>query len=706
MSLLTISRVLAVTITAIGILLPDQLLAVPAAPGKFVLTQPDGEQITARMWGDENYHGYETMTGRAIVQDPITKQWCFGVMGWDNSIVSSDVRVSNSDDYDTMAQGFEPHIGRQAATSAFRVKPLKMQNTKESAAYLVPPVGTANVAVILANFSDTSTTNTPSHFNMLFFSTNNNSMADYFREVSYKKFRVTAGPSGIGGWYRLSSAHSYYGANDRYGQDFWPGDLVYQAVAAADAAGYNFAAYDKDGDCYVDVVSIIHQGTGEEASRIASDIWSHRWNLASANYFGYSHSGVYITNDACPTGGYMKVNDYIIQPERLLGRMTTIGVFSHEYSHSLGLPDLFDTDYSSEGVGDWSLMASGAWTYVTNPGDRPSHMDPWSKYKLGWITPTLVSGTLHKEPITAANTAADVYQLWPGNPSTGGEYFLVENRQKAGFDAGLPGSGLLIWHVDEALTNASNTDNVKECYPGGPSCASQHYHVALKQSDNLWQLEKNINRGDAGDPYPGTTNNNLFNAISSPASNFYSGTYSHVSLTNISDPASVMTATLSDNTVVPQVECLFNWAEKNYPRLFFPSGSPTVVSTLYNYRYYSASNAYLGVSSNNYHVYYLGPDRRLLDLQPLSDWLHKSNCQAPPPVECLFNWAERNYPSLFAPAESSTLVSTPYTYRYYSLTNAYLGVSSVDIHVYYMAPDGHLLNAGPLSDWLHKAACQ
>ena len=127
MSLSTISRVLAITITAIGILLPDQLLAVPAAPGKFVLTQPDGEQITVQMWGDENYHGYETMTGRAIVQDPITKQWCFGVMGWDNSIVSSDVRVSNSDDSAVIEQGFEPHLGRQAVTSVLSLKPLKMQ---------------------------------------------------------------------------------------------------------------------------------------------------------------------------------------------------------------------------------------------------------------------------------------------------------------------------------------------------------------------------------------------------------------------------------------------------------------------------------------------------------------------------------------------------------------------------------------------------
>ncbi len=395
-----------------GILLPYDLPAIPAAPGKIVLAQPDGEKITVRMWGDENHHGYETLTGRSIVQDPVSKQWCYGVMGWDNTIVSSDVRVANSANKAGLEHGFEAHLGRHAASSAASITPPKMQNTKESAAFILPPMGAANISVILANFSDTLTSNTPDQFNALLFGSGNNSMADYFKEVSYNKFSVTAGPGGIGGWYTVSNTHNYYGTNDRY-----------------------------------------------------------------------------TTNDACPAGGFIKVNDYTIQPERLWGGMSTVGVFAHEYAHSLGLSDLHDTDYTSEGAGNWSLMAGGSWAYLSIPGDRPSHLDPWNKYKSGWITPMRVSGTLNNQPIEAANLAADVYELLPGSPSSGDEYFLVENRQKAGFDAGLPGSGLLIWHVDEDIL-----ENTYECYPGGPSCASQHYHVALLQSDNLWQLEKNQNR--------------------------------------------------------------------------------------------------------------------------------------------------------------------------------------------------------------------
>jgi len=473
--------------------------------------------------------------------------WCYAVLGSDGALASSGVRVAKGASQDSVEQGFEPHVRPQAASriEAFTaslggVTP-KYKTTKETAQFVVPPTGTANVPVILANFSDTTTTNTASQFNTLLFGTGNNSMSDYYKEVSYGKFGVAAGPSGVVGWYKTSKTHDYYGANNGSGDDSWPGDLVYEAVAAADAAGYNFTDYDKDGDCYVDVVAIVHQGAGEEAaSGEANDIWSHRWNLTSAKFYGQSHYGEYTTQSDCSAGGKIKVDDYIIQPERLGTSMQTMGVFAHEYAHSLGLPDLYDTDGTSEGIGDWSLMAGGNWNYVTRSGDRPAHMDPWSKYKLGWIVPTLVGGTLVNEQITAANSAADVYQIRHGSPVAGGEYFLVENRQKAGFDAGLPGAGLLIWHIDETITS-----NDEECYPGSsPSCATQHYKVALVQADNQWDLEKKQNRGDGGDSFPGTGNKTIFNEASGPNSNLYSGFASAVSVTDISASSANMTATM------------------------------------------------------------------------------------------------------------------------------------------------------------------
>ncbi|MBL8252925.1 MAG: M6 family metalloprotease domain-containing protein, partial [Candidatus Competibacter sp.] len=306
-------------------------------------------------------------------------------------------------------------------------------------------------------------------------------------------------------------------------------------------ANFNFAPYDQDGDCQVDVANIVHQGSGEEASGLATDIWSHSWDLNSARAWNLSHYGAYTTKSPCTAGGYITVSRYVIQPEILWSDMTTVGVFAHEYGHALGLPDLYDYGYDSAGVGSWSLMAGGTWNYAARQGDRPAHPDAWSKYKLGWIAPILIgSGSPQSPTVQPAYAYASVYQLLNGSPSLGGEYFLIENRQKGGFDIGLPGSGLLVWHIDE-----SQTTNNNQCYPGGPSCAAQHYHVALVQADNLWDLEKDQNQGDGGDPYPGTSNQSNFTSGSAPSSQLYSGAASSVSITNIAVSGSNVTATLS-----------------------------------------------------------------------------------------------------------------------------------------------------------------
>ena len=428
------------------------------------------------------------------------------------------------------------------ARSIIPLKKLSKEIAAEVSQEVIPPTGTGNIPVILINFSDRTTTYSGGAFNTLLFGTGNNSMKDYYQEVSYGNFSVSGG---VTGWYTASYTHDYYGQNDEKGEDMWPGTLVREAVAEADAHGFYFAPYDQDGDCYVDVVAIIHQGSGEEASGTATtDIWSHSWNLNSAYYKGYSNGGEYTTNDICPYGNYIniKVNSYIIQPETLLNGMETMGVFAHEYGHALGLPDLYDTDDSSSGIGNWSLMGFGSWNYVNRRGDCPAHMDAWCKYKLQWVTPTRVSGTLTNEPITQAATNADVYQMLNGSPSTGGEYFLIENRQKIGFDQGLPGAGLLIWHIDESISN-----NTNEWYPGCSTCTS-HYHVSLEEADNLWNLEKNENRGDTGDPYPGLAGSTSFTDSSSPNSRLYNGNPSDVSVIDISASGSTMTATLAGAT--------------------------------------------------------------------------------------------------------------------------------------------------------------
>ncbi|HVN33176.1 MAG TPA: M6 family metalloprotease domain-containing protein, partial [Thermoanaerobaculaceae bacterium] len=336
-------------------------LAVPAAPDLHTLHQPDGSSFEARRWGDEWLHGWETADGYTIVLAPGSQTWTYAERKPEGALVASASVVGR----DAPPQGVGRHL-RPAGAVREKAHAMQVSAMAVAGTMAVPATGTANVPVILVNFSDTATTYTTANFTNLLFGSGTWSMRDYYKEVSYNKFTVSAGPGGVAGWFRASQPHDYYGSNNADGDDVWPGDLVYEAVQAADAAGFNFAPYDSDGNCYVDVVNVIHQGAGEEVSDSpASNIWSHSWSLSGAQYYGRSHYGVYTTNDVCPAGGYVKVNAYVVQPEALGGGMITVGVFAHEFGHALGLPDLYDTDDSSEGVGQWSLMGAGSWCGVS-----------------------------------------------------------------------------------------------------------------------------------------------------------------------------------------------------------------------------------------------------------------------------------------------------------------------------------------------------
>jgi len=222
----------------------------------------------------------------------------------------------------------------------------------------------------------------------------------------------------------------------------------------------------------------------------------------------------------------------------------------HELGHDITWPDLYDTDGSSDGVGYWSIMGSGNWNYTAGNyyGNSPALPDAWLKWYQGWITPTTVSGTLTNQSIPQAETNPTAFLLRPnpggvdwefGLHSGAGEFFLVENRQLTGYDAGLPGCGLLIWHIDESVTY-TNSANANEYHP----------LVKLMQADGLDELLKgdsqDSERGDAGDPFPGSASNTAFTYSSNPNSRLYSGADSLASVTTISAGcAATKTATLT-----------------------------------------------------------------------------------------------------------------------------------------------------------------
>ena len=527
---------------------PRVASAVPASYELMQVKQVNGSTLNIRQWGDEHVSGFETEDGYAIVLDAALKIWYYAEKAGNGTLVPSTIKVG----IDLLPANIQKHLRPAPLLPAASEQTISLEpdssgkSLGKSVAAAVS--GTKNIPVILANFSDTQFTYTANDFYNLLFSSGSFSLKDYYSEVSYNTFTVTAGSSGVVGPVTVYNAHDYYGKDINGTRDYYVADLVYEAVMAADAK-INFAEYSLDGSCNVENVVIVHQGTGQEASPNTNDIWSKSGYMSSAKLadrMNSAYPGAYTTNDLCPSGGYMKVDKFTIQPEiNSDGGMITVGVFAHEFGHVLGLPDLYDTSYVSEGVGYWSLMAAGSYRKALRSGDRPSHLDAWSKYKLGWVSPTQITSSSGAVNITAASTAPSVYQMLNGSP-TSGEYFLVENRQKSGFDVGLPGSGLLVWHIDGDVITAntkSKTINNYRCYPPN-NCLTNHYGVALVQADGLWSLEKNANSGDSGDPFPGTSNKTSFTDLTTPNSNLWNGTSSNVSITNISASGPTMSATM------------------------------------------------------------------------------------------------------------------------------------------------------------------
>ena len=364
-----------------------------------------------------------------------------------------------------------------------------------------PLRGTVRVIVVLVDFSDKQMVQTRQHFQDLFFSLGQpkKSVREYYRDVTHGLIDLQGD---VIGPLRLSQTVKTY-ANGASGMGRASPNaqtMAFDAVSAADPV-VDFTPFDNDGNGFVDAFIVIHAGSGGEVTGSSDDIWSHKWVLP---------------------GGARAVDRTRIFAYLTVPEDCKIGVCAHELGHLLfGFPDLYDTDSSSEGIGNWCLMAAGNWG---GGGDVPVHPSAWCKANQGWVAVNAVK-TNGAATIADVKTSNTVHRLWK-NGTGGNEYFLLENRQMAGFDMSLPTGGLLIWHIDEA--QQTNTDE-------------NHYKVALMQADGRRDLERSGNRGDPGDAYPGTSNNRTFNATSRPNSKSYSDAASCVAVTGISASGPSMT---------------------------------------------------------------------------------------------------------------------------------------------------------------------
>jgi M6 family metalloprotease-like protein len=394
--------------------------------------------------------------------------------------------------------------------------------------------GRRSIPVIMMKYKDTAQDPYPvaNLQKELFGSWPSGTMTDFYKQISYNQFSVDGK---VLPWFKASRASSFYeGPVQDVNQNGVPvkvpcnglcpgAQLGALLTEALDSAGktIDFAQYDDDGpdgipssaddDGYVDFVAFVHPGRGGECGapkgQINNNIWSHRFRLSLLD-----GKKDYETKALAKDGRRIRVDDYVIMPALDCDgkSMIEIGVFSHEFGHAFGLPDLYNTkkDAKSQGVGNWDLMGAGSWGGDNQTPQRPAHMSAWSKAFLGWVTPTNISKDTHAT-LRPVEQFPDVLRVNVSNDI----HYLLEYRTKTGFDDSLTGPGVLIWRINDPVTQVGLLNNSVNNDPNNEG-------VSLVQADGLRQLEDITlkNRGDADDPFPGGTKNPTFDNKSKPVS--------------------------------------------------------------------------------------------------------------------------------------------------------------------------------------------
>jgi M6 family metalloprotease-like protein len=574
-------------ILGLGLLMwTSTAMAVPANPDPLLLQQPDGSTFWARLWGDEWLNGTETADGYTILKDAAGR-WVYARRSATGELEPSQLVVGRDSPV-----GIPKHLRPKAPPGGFI--PLGAPNRPMPGVQPAPPTaGSHYLLAIVVDFTPSqSLGTTEDDWYQHFFGlpggspyTPAGSVKTFWDTVSYGTITIQPAPESYGTtnngivFVTLSSAHpNCQGGGASIGD--CNRQLTRDALVAADSF-VNFASFDTNpADGYINtnelMIYIVVRGYersfgGSSTCTDRGQVWAHRWSLGFGSVSAPTLDGVVVAHwRGAPTsgprqGGYMQQGEYhCATPFHTPGHIATIGGAAvHEIGHDLGtgMPDLYDTDNTigtaSYGIGDWGVQGLGAWNGYNlsgHSGTHPAWPEAYSRWWFGFLTPTAITGPTIGVSLPQIETATGpnrgvyvipggIYTHWDDCVGGTGEYWLVENRQLVGFDAGLDGSGLLIWHIYENLNTCRPNADEGTSPPGNPRL------VVLEQADGNFGLEcysgspgsPTCNDGDSTDPwYAG--NATTFDDTTTPNSKFYSGTSSGVCITNISASGATMTA--------------------------------------------------------------------------------------------------------------------------------------------------------------------
>ena len=456
------AKVLGTVAAAAACLLQAVCVAAPAKKGDALLYQPDGSSFMARLRGDEFMKVLTTADGSVIGQDSLG-WYRYAYYDESGAKVLTDCKVGQDVPADVAARSRTvPYstLMRLAADKRMscaeaeeesvlaRIRAARGISTKTSG-----QVVQKHGIVILAQFQDLrfSQGHTKSAFERLLneegYSDNGatGSAMDYFNDQFGGQCTFTFEVSDI---VTLSKGYAYYGANGKDGSDIRAAEMVKEACELADGT-VDFSQFDDDGNGEVDNVFVFFAG-GDEAEYAGDNhIWSHAWYLIDGAGIEVTLDGVKLNRYACTAElhrtGY---SGYVL---------TGIGTFCHEYSHTLGLMDLYDTDYEESGGmsdalwGSTGLMDSGN---QNNEGNTPPNYNAIDRETAGiGEAVELTPGTHVLEPL---GSGGQYYKVGSG---VDGEYYLFECRAEEGWDSHIGGSGLLIYHVDKSRNQAEYSES-------------------------------------------------------------------------------------------------------------------------------------------------------------------------------------------------------------------------------------------------------